>query len=852
MNEAIRTCLSNTSANLSRSSRRSRRMAAIVAATAMTISAGRLGAATYTWDPGNGMASPTGGIGFWDVTPTNTVWSDGTNDFAWTDTTGLNDTAIFAGTAGAVTQDSNVGAAEVIFTTPGYSISSGANILLLATAGTTLDTSAIGSGTASLGNVAIGATGETWNVGAAALTINGTVSNNGESIGSLTVNGSGTTQFAGGLSFSTSAPADSIVLVGSENVNISGLVQDGANTGGNTLTYDGTGILSLTGTSNTFGSSTSADRVIIDGGTVAIAAAGSLGSSANPLTLSNNTATATLQGIGSSTISIGNPLTLAGGGGGTAQIGGSTPLNFTGSVTSTGAVEDVNISNTGLTTISGSLYLSGAASNEGMVVLGSGVVLVSAMVTDNALEGPGINPSSLTYNGTGTLSLTNSGNNFSGNLAVDNGTLAVASGAAGTTAKIVLGNNTSAAVPIFEGIGASTISFANPVSLGGGGGSASIIGGSTPLNFTGIVTGSGSSDDLNVNNTAATTFSGTMYLSGSETNRTVNVGGTGSLLISAMISDNALEGPGINPSTLNYVGTGTMTVTNTGNNFSGNLAVVNGTLIVPSDGAIGSSNTLAVGPASGTPTGTPTFESVGSSLVTISHLITIDSNSTSFATFGGTTPLNFSNTVTINTASNTTETILFNDTGGVTFSSNVYLANGGSARTDTFAGADNITITGVLAGPIPGQTTTSSLVYSGTGTLSLGNANTYSGKTTVNSGVLDATNTSGSATGTAAVTLNGGILASGSVGFVSGNVLAGTGSHTIAPGGIGTVGSLTIGGLTSTNLTTLNFDLGTGAGEITNGDLLTLGSGTVSIGSGTLITFGGTPVAGDDYRLIGD
>ena len=206
--------------------------------------------------------------------PTNTVWSDGTNDFAWTDTTGLNDTAIFAGTAGAVTQDSNVGAAEVIFTTPGYSISSGANILLLATAGTTLDTSAIGSGTASLGNVAIGATGETWNVGAAALTINGTVSNNGEWIGSLTVNGSGTTQFAGGLSFSTSAPADSIVLVGSENVNISGLVQDGANTGGNTLTYDGTGILSLTGTSNTFGSSTSADRVIIDGGTVAIAAAG--------------------------------------------------------------------------------------------------------------------------------------------------------------------------------------------------------------------------------------------------------------------------------------------------------------------------------------------------------------------------------------------------------------------------------------------------------------------------------------------------------------------------------------------------------------------------------------------------
>ena len=82
--------------------------------------------------------------------------------------------------------------------------------------------------------------------------------------------------------------------------------------------------------------------------------------------------------------------------------------------------------------------------------------------------------------------------------------------------------------------------------------------------------------------------------------------------------------------------------------------------------------------------------------------------------------------------------------------------------------------------------------------------------------------------------------------------LSDSAAHTIAPGGVGTVGSLTIGGLTTTNLTTLNFDLGTGTGEITNGDLLTLGTGTVSIGSGTVMTFGGTPVAGNDYRLIGD
>jgi autotransporter-associated beta strand protein len=168
----------------------------------------------------------------------------------------------------------------------------------------------------------------------------------------------------------------------------------------------------------------------------------------------------------------------------------------------------------------------------------------------------------------------------------------------------------------------------------------------------------------------------------------------------------------------------------------------------------------------------------------------------------------------------------------------------GSVLVSNSLGNYTISGTGSIAG-------TCALTKMGSGSLKLSTSNTYSGGTTLGAGVLSVANITGSATGSGNVTLNGGILASGSTGSISGNVLSGTGAHTIAPGGVGTVGSLNIGGLTSTNLTTLNFDLGSGSGEVTNGDLLTLGSGIVNIGSGTVMTFGGTPVVGDDYRLIG-
>src|SRR5262249_2374261 len=78
---------------------------------------------------------------------------------------------------------------------------------------------------------------------------------------------------------------------------------------------------------------------------------------------------------------------------------------------------------------------------------------------------------------------------------------------------------------------------------------------------------------------------------------------------------------------------------------------------------------------------------------------------------------------------------------------------------------------------------TGSVVQAGAGTTILSSANSYQGGTTVNAGVLQGANgTSGSATGSSAVTLNGGVLSAGAAGgSISGLVSAGSGAHIIAP-----------------------------------------------------------------------
>ena len=168
------------------------------------------------------------------------------------------------------------------------------------------------------------------------------------------------------------------------------------------------------------------------------------------------------------------------------------------------------------------------------------------------------------------------------------------------------------------------------------------------------------------------------------------------------------------------------------------------------------------------------------------------------------------------------------------------MATSVATGTSTFAGVlQNGGGGGVLA-----------LTKNGAGILALTNANTYGGGTIVNDGTLLAANASGSATGAGNVTMNGGILASDPTigGTISGNVLSGgIGAHTLAPGGVGTIGTLSIGGLTTTGLTTLAFDLTTPGGS---GDLLVVGANGLTVGTSTNISFSSLPSVTGNYRLI--
>jgi len=160
--------------------------------------------------------------------------------------------------------------------------------------------------------------------------------------------------------------------------------------------------------------------------------------------------------------------------------------------------------------------------------------------------------------------------------------------------------------------------------------------------------------------------------------------------------------------------------------------------------------------------------------------------------------------------------------GNASTPANTQLTIGSGNATTSFAGAIS-DASGSAAG---------SLVVTGSGALTLSGASTYSGGTTLSGGKLYVTNTTGSGTGSGAVTVNSGIF--GGTGAVGGLVTINSGTHlTPHTPGLTTAGTLTLnGGLTVASGGVLDLNVISAAAAdkiVVNGNLTLNGNETLNV-----------------------
>jgi fibronectin-binding autotransporter adhesin len=374
--------------------------------------------------------------------------------------------------------------------------------------------------------------------------------------------------------------------------------------------------------------------------------------------------------------------------------------------------------------------------------------------------------------GTGTLTL-NQANTYTGATTISN----TAFGATGTISGGILSTNLLANGGTASGIGQSSNAAANLVFTGGTAGTTSGSTAGATLQYTGATqstdrlftlgtgTSAGTIDSsgtgaLTFSNTGAIAFTGlgvrTLILSGTN---------TGNNTMTPIIGDDTTAASGATSLTKSGAGTWVLPSANT---YTGTTAVNAGTLILANANAMPSANTLSLGGG--------TLRNSTGGLVTVGGATNLTTNSTIDGANGFTLNGAFTNTAA------GARTLTNNSTGLVTLGP-VNLSNSATARTVTFGGTGNTSITGIIAN---GSTsTTSGLTKSGASTLTLTGNNTYGGVTTVSAGTLLANNASGSATGSGAVTVaSAGTL--GGTGTVGGAI---TNNGTLSPG-VGGVGTL--------------------------------------------------------------
>ncbi|MEW9570864.1 autotransporter-associated beta strand repeat-containing protein, partial [Rhodanobacter sp. Si-c] len=490
------------------------------------------------------------------------------------------------------------------------------------------------------------------------------------------------------------------------------------------LTKTSAGTLTLSG-ANTYGGGTT-----INGGTLAIGSGGSLSSTgavtlagtgtfdisaAGDQTIGSLAGTAGSVDLGANTLTLGNASgsfagVIAGTGGSLALTSGTETLTgantYTGGTTINGGTLAVasdsalGAATAGVTINGGTLENTAAFSTGRAITLGTGG---GTLQTDAALTVSGvISGTGLTKTGTSTLTLTGT-NTYTGGTAINGGELVAGNDAAlGTGALTMAGGSTL-------GFAASGLSLGNTVTLNGAA-TVDVASGQSDT-LTGVISGASGS--------LTKTSAGTLTLSGADTyggGTTINggtlaIGSGGSLAATGAVTLANASG-----AVFDISAAGAQTI----GSLSGGGAT-GGTV------ALGA-NTLTLGNASGSFAGV--IGGAGGSLALTSGTETL----TGANTYTGGTTISGGELVAGNDAALGTGALTM--AGGSTLgfaASGLSLGNAitlnGAATVDVASGQSD-TLTGVIGGASGSLTKTSA------GTLTLSGANTYSGGTVMDAGIL--------------------------------------------------------------------------------------------------------------------
>jgi fibronectin-binding autotransporter adhesin len=410
-------------------------------------------------------------------------------------------------------------------------------------------------------------------------------------------------------------------------------------------------------------------------------------------------------------------------------------------------------------------------------------------------------------NGTGTITLSGSNTN-NGEIVLNNGTLAI-------------GGNAAAGSTGNTGV----------LTINGGKLNASTTGARSTNAAIGVnLSGDFATDDTTIANPGTLTVNGGATIKNSDRTITVN---------SATLELGGIVGQDVAGRSLTKNGTGTLAL-NAVNTYSGGTTINGGMISVDGDGTLGNGsgtltlnggklNTTADRSPTSAPIANPINVTADSAITTTSAAGTVGANLTT-SSITGTSKLTFRNDAASGTG-------IFQPrlSSELTTSTPIEIANGANGTTELNSfntTSTTQTFNGVISGT--GTYVRNASTVSTGGTTVFTAANTYSGGTTVNRGLLLVNNTSGSGTGTGAVTVNtNGVL--GGTGAIAGSVSIAGG--TLSPGA--SVETLDTGALSFTSGGILKYEIDSSVALASAADLINANGGVgvgLSIASGSQLT----------------